>query len=1528
MTLDQAAIALLGRLETEELKVLSWGYVDGSFTQQEVAEHAAQVAADTEDGFVGSDLIASLESRKLLFRLQGSSERYRTRFAEGVRLFAGLRQVLHANGWEAAPRLVTDFRVDVKSRTYPRRHVSPRAAIDAIELESKRLSPIEQGSFEALLTPRGTAIALASFQVEANSQIRDAILSGEGRGVIIGAGTGTGKTRAFYHPALAQIAERLLRDEHWTQALAIYPRTVLLADQLTEACTLAQSLRAVLKGKRPIRMGAFFGQTPFSNNADWMPASWRRTGQGYVCPFLRCPDCDGEVIWLKADLVAGTERLSCLETGCRGGTLPGELALTRQSMQSQPPDLLFTSTEMLNRQITDTYSRRVFGIGQQALRTPYLALLDEAHTYSGSHGALVARLLRRWQHALGRGGRKLTWVGLSATLADAEGYFATLTGLHPNQVVGIDGVTDLVSEGSEYRLVLRSDPASGAGTLSTSIQAGMLLARILDSPIDQISGGVYPPRMFTFTDDLDVTNRMFHDVLDAEARWGDGNENMRKAPLAHFRSTALPEPDRRDIAGQNWRLCEEIGNQLTTNDRLLVSRTSSQDSGVDTVSKIVVATSSLEVGFDDSNVGAVLQHKAPRDPSSFLQRKGRAGRNRRTRPWSVVVTSDYGRDRLAFQGWEHLFDPLLKRPALPIDSRSVLKISAGYSFMEWLGKKTSIVGTTWKDLSSHPTGDSAGDNNTRKRQQEFVLILEELLHPGGLNLRDELRQHLVSSLAVSLEEADSLLWEPPRAVMTSLAPTVLRRLESRWGSYGSTRVNTDNSSGRNPIPEFVPSSLFADLNMPEVHVLFEVNQPDQDSIMIENVPYKEQWMPIEQALAESPVGRVTRRFSPHRARSAHWVSPNQYVDHDFEIDPSFQGEPIGTFQFLGGDNEVFEVQAQRLRTVRLSLTPSDVKHSSNAQADWKTQIFVEGSGDAGDIPSSGPFSSLIRQVRFHTHNNNSPVSVRRFSIGSTATTRHGTRPVQEDRLQVAYRHDDLPVALGYELTVDGVLFAVTITDEHIAMAMSGDSLRVLRSNIFKHRLLTDPILDGLANPFLLDWSAQLVTAMLIARSARTGRSMAEAAAMYDSEDDWSKFIHTAVVTIFQIPGQSAGDPYDDNDDSGTPPATAPDRSLLAKMLSLASQQAFRDQVIRHATVLWEEPDATWHSFVRTQVKTTLAAALMRACGEAVENSDPDMLVVDIDPGPIPPQAKNQLAEGEEAIWVSESSLGGGGAIEQIQRAYTRDPRRFYLLAESALLPGDLEEADLNLGIAVRMAVEDDEVGAALAGVRLSENFEELHSCLALLRGVLNRKWILVTHPFSVSLNARILRPSTNRSTDALTLKLLRLWEESELEWQIEVDARVFAYLCSIDDSIATDLSTFLSTLGSGPVTKEKLFTVLYGAIWPRGAAVRRPALEFYNRFYQGPPPDPIFLRGLFSSSDRIDILQEGWRQRVEGRLRSAGVARLFGSHEDHEALLDGLFGFLTQPFDAGILTVYAYVARVQRTVDGYEALLHLREAIQ
>ena len=152
--------------------------------------------------------------------------------------------------------------------------------------------------------------------------------------------------------------------------------------------------------------------------------------------------------------------------------------LTRDKLKESPPDILFTTVEMMNQRLADSEMRHVFGIGPGAIGAPRLVLLDEVHIYGDTYGAQVAFLLRRWRHLTKY---QSSFVGLSATLASGVAFFSKLTGLDESVVAEISPRSDdLISEGAEYLLALRGDPVSRSSLLSTSIQAALLASRILD----------------------------------------------------------------------------------------------------------------------------------------------------------------------------------------------------------------------------------------------------------------------------------------------------------------------------------------------------------------------------------------------------------------------------------------------------------------------------------------------------------------------------------------------------------------------------------------------------------------------------------------------------------------------------------------------------------------------------------------------------------------------------------------------------------------------------------------------------------------------------------------------------------------------------------------------------------------------------------------------------------------------------------------------------------------------------------------
>ena len=273
MTADRCAAEFLGQLEREEMSVLTWGLTDGFFSEIELEERAEQFLARGQSAGVAYpfdsawELVEALLERQLVWKLP-ETQRYRTRMAETLRLFARLRQIFpdpQNAAWRKAPNLVADYRLIVRPRLYPMRNVSPYQLLDELR---KQISPseLEESVIRALLrvgTPEERH--LARFQVRATDRILRMAGQDGTYGTVVSAGTGSGKTLAFYLPAYTAMATRL-SGEYWTKCLALYPRNELLKDQLREALENARRISSTLvaHGKRKLVVAALYGDVPYA----------------------------------------------------------------------------------------------------------------------------------------------------------------------------------------------------------------------------------------------------------------------------------------------------------------------------------------------------------------------------------------------------------------------------------------------------------------------------------------------------------------------------------------------------------------------------------------------------------------------------------------------------------------------------------------------------------------------------------------------------------------------------------------------------------------------------------------------------------------------------------------------------------------------------------------------------------------------------------------------------------------------------------------------------------------------------------------------------------------------------------------------------------------------------------------------------------------------------------------------------------------------------------------------------------------
>ncbi len=1513
---------ILTEIEKCESRALVWGLVDLTLPEMEVLDIIGSVydrwlEDETKDdpdygSYPETEIVEDMVSKGLLFKLPSLDREpeYRSRMSETVRLLFRLRQLFpkHENGedWQTAKTLVSDFRFIWRPRRYPKRDIEVADFISQLE---KNSDCSDEARFvkELLTTGRDHFSGLAEFQVRAT----ESILSGFSQnrasfGRLITAGTGSGKTLAFYLPALARIALAITREEstlNVVKCLAIYPRTELMIDQFREVFQESRRLDSILSSmeKRPIRIGLLFGGTAnsiasikrySSTNGE---SGWKRSGDRFVCTYLRClfDDCQGQLVWLEADIDRNAEIIRC--DSCEKILTDALVGFTRESLIENPPDILFTSTEMLNQHLGDRTYRPLFGLGG-GVPAPGMVLLDEVHTYSGFHGAQVAYLIRRWRKASGVYG-PLGIIGLSATLKDGEKFFSSLIGVPEYRVIEIEPKEqDLELEGAEYMVALQGDPVSRTALLSTTIQTAMLISRTQDTQGKQ-SEGVYGTRTFAFVDDLDVSNRLYHQLLDAEGLNDWGRSIGDQDSLARLRQAGSAA---KEYHGQDWWLPRDIGHDLET--KLSIGRTSSQDPGVSARNNVVVATSKLEVGFNDPEVGVVIQHKAPRDPASFLQRKGRAGRRRTMRPWTIVVLSDYGRDRICYQAQEQLFDPEISPKTLPLQSMHIKRMQAVYVLIDYLsrGGEVPYKMNVWKGLCGDEENVGVADNLIKK--------LEKIIQDDAQ--RQDFSDYLGKALQIEEDSVDAILWEYPRPMMMGVIPTALRRLKTQWKADGERGM--DFKIKNSPLPEFTTASLFADLNLPEVQILLRSGEePDQKETI--------EFMAIERGMSEFAPGRVTRRFGPNRSTDRHWIVPSDLSNlpvQRFDLDDHIKGNEIGKWTAL--ENGV--VKEHRVIRV-LQYKPStpkkyEVKDNSMARLDWQNQIVSTVSGLKLPVPSASDFKELLDYVELYTHADQVPAEVRRFASNSKADLHFYNK--ESFRTKFDFHFSGEPCALGFSQHVDGVRFKlkeqVFVENERLTSGSLANKLRLAR---YKEIAWEGGFLSNVENPFARQWLSTIYFTAIVHEALSSDISM-ESAELKVKNQNAEIQLEEILETIFQ---SSFVEVFEEDASD----ASAEVDELKAEIVTYLCDSEVRKELHELAKILWNPIDKTWEEWLRRLIKSTLGSAILLSINDLCPEVDSNDLVLDIDSGSRAEESIFQDDPGLE-FWISETNPGGNGTIENFSVKYSEDPLRFYRLVSANLQSNEYEVTDFQMiEVLERLSGPQNDLDL----ISLFDQFRsslgtEKTEAFASIRKYFAHSGFAVSHGFISSMTNRILREGSSSLSDDYLYKCIEYWVAQEERLGFEIDSRIIAYVKSRDDEIDDLVTSMQWTLPTTNVEAWR-YNAIHGLFWPRGAILRSSPLSSYNRFQTNPEPEPLVCKALLSRElISVDVNTEtSWRETIIDRLERDGYATVRGSIHGDRQLAEVLSFVSTNSVESSYLRLFACVRSVRRLDNDYEIELEV-----
>lgn len=1437
---------VLNGIERRELPLLSWGISDAALTESELEQLIEQRAPGEDVDAV----IDALLDRRLLFATGVTEQRFRSRMAETVRLAARLRQWFHGRSWTSAANLVSDFRFVSRARTVPRRDIDIAQLDATVRSSGVAWSDRHEAVMASLLGRRH----VSAFQARALSRLAQP-RSGPA-GTVIAAGTGSGKTLAFYLPALTQMVANP-RPGGVPRIIAIYPRIELLRDQLRNLLITCRAL-----GETIPNVGVLYGDVPanrtYAERSTY--SAWNSRSDGLVCPIIACleEDCEGRLIWPTS---AGTvERLVCER--CSAAVESEALTFTRDRLKAAPPVILFTTTEMVNRELGSKGFRRML-VGDDS-RSPEFVLLDEIHTYTGTHGAQVANLLRRWRTEFATPPHV---VGLSATLADPTGFFADLTGLPTSRVAVVQPESgELIEFGRGYFLALRGDPASQTSLLSTTIQASMLLRRALDPTPDGPSVGAFGSKLFVFVDDLDVTNRLHAQLQDAEGWRSNGVNRKPNGSLATLRVSTGADVRLRDAAGQVWRMAEELG---TLDRPVRIARTTSRDSGVDASADVVVATASLEVGFDDSSIGAVIQHKAPRDPASFIQRRGRAGRNPSMRPWTVVVMSDFGRDRLAFQSYESLFDPRVPRVALPLRNRSILKMQATWWLLDRLSR--SGPGTSLADVIQKPWAQSR--NAQRKHAKRLLEHVRTQLNTSAV---ERMGQQLQRALSLSDEDLRAVLWDSPRGLITSLIPTLIRGLE-----VATSDRPLRAADWLPPLADFLPTALFSPLQTPEIEVITPL-QGDGSEME-----------PVSHGLRQFAPGRVSYRYARHGRADRLWVQPPLAGEATIEL--SAFCDQYSELESPPGCEAVRCIQP---RTLKVTTPAETVSDSSYGRWIWEVAFRHDGEPVVLDMPVGTPWTQVVAEFRAFTHRHRSAQTVWRYA-GAFDVERNadGQPPITQHAITL---NCDV-INVGFIMDIDALALTVSLPDVVPASTALLQSLRVARMEflIRTGRRLAELV----PSRFTREWLYQVLLSVLIVESQPC--SIEETLGRL-SDDRLSTLMLDAAREVFGV--LAVGDP---NVGGG-----AADTNLITDIAAALDVPGVYAELRSAAKALWANPDDDWQPWIDERYLTTLASAVVEAIQSSCPEVDASELRVDLtfDSG-----SDERIAR----IDISEDEPGGLGIVEALVDRYVEDPRRFWALVETALGQCDGERVDENIRVFLTHAGSAP-MADHVEQIRSADDLASLTEAWRRLRIALFKTGLACDHAMISALSTRVLRPGSGQALEALVADLIRRWDDMESRLGIDIELRVFAFVAASDP----DVRRRIQAAAQGHV-RDPGWEIgqIVGLLWSRGYRVRSAALQVYSPFRNFEPTERLLFAHVIRPPDAVvDGTAQAWRHEADSLLREAATTTVRAPTEAVGA--DVIREFLIAPTSVEVLEFHPRVVGVSRSVNGIDIRVELREAQQ
>lgn len=835
-----------------------------------------------------------------------------------------------------------------------------------------------------------------------------------------------------------------------------------------------------------------------------------------------------------------------------------------------------------------------------------------------------------------------------------------------------------------------------------------------------------------------------------------------------------------------------------------------------------------------------------------------------------------------------------------------MRIQATMFLLEWVGRQISANGSPYIYFSSpaknkelNPEKNKlTGWQATRINKAKF--ILQDILKQGKYWLafrRDYARVFSrpdKSGKRKELGEAelDAILWESPRPVLRHAVPTLLRQIEAGW-KLAKNEDQFENAGVNHPLPQFLPAATFAELGGGGVRLIFS-----------EETEKNDEYLSPARALFEACPGRISKRYALRLQEEGFWhfFSEQVLVAEHTSLRVSVK-KLFPNCLFIKNLNSVLVHQPT---VIELKHRPENVLDTSNANWNWQSFLTPRGTGIQLPIFLGKVWSDLINDCEAHLHRAYSHVDITRYASSCDYDIRLDKGESIRGNLTLTSSEEKDDEAIGFGLQADGIM--LRLKAEHIseASALTAEQIARFRPLFYLDALKSCQFIHERMNSFLIEWMWQTSVAMLAATVLQNRCSFAGAQSLLTGNRP--RAAAKVLDSIFQISNAESEESK---------------MRLKHRIMEQWGDAAIVARFSELERLLWEDLGDDFERWAKQRYFATIAQAFRTASVAQVSDVSEDDLTVD---------AVWDKDGSVVEIFLTELNSGGLGQIELVIKNLRESPDKFLEAMRHSLTYCPRNALRQGLIDTLETVVKPHEYQAqlktALLQVRSAKGFKSQDKAKIALQNALECAGLPASRTAVVTLVTKLLRPGSSERTDAAMYLLNKLWRRTEQRLGIEIDARVFAYICSQRSSTKRRVVQLLREIGDEQEpSPAQTYSVIQQFLLLDCEDACPECLDNPNLYNNFGKPSRSLARAklnLDSTEIFIDEKSKNWLDQARQILRDERRVRLTTSSDQLNSVVKILQGLLAEEIEVEYLLLPISIANVRRSGGKWQIELQLK----